>query len=228
MGIWTFRAVFCVFFFSASIASTAEVDLKSHLLSTIEDGFDWSGFSIVAGGVAAVMLTQPHDFSHRAAWNDHQRISDSVTRIGDLLGTGLWGVSVTVAQYFLDRERSFSHAEALVMSFATTSLLKGLNGRNRPDSDNKHSMPSGHTSTSFTTATHLAVNYGLWVGIPSYAVATFVAATRWSDDAHWLSDTVAGAAIGIFWGRATAFHHLKNIQPVVERGVLGVQFSASY
>lgn len=220
--------VFCFLNSFTFSARASDYELKSRLSSTVENGFDWTGVSIIAGGVVGVLLTQPHDFAHRSAWSEYQRMPSSVSRVGDLLGTGLWGISVTIAQYFLDRERSFSHFEALVLSFATTSILKAVNGRNRPDSENKHSMPSGHTSTAFTTATHLAVNYGAAWGIPAYALATFVAASRWSDDAHWLSDTVAGAAIGIFWGRATAFHHLKNIQPVVERGVWGVQFSASY
>ena len=211
-----------------SVSRAADDGVWNHMKTSMSDAFDWTGFSIILGGVVGVALAQPQDFSHRAAWADYQRIPSSISRVGDLLGTGAWGISIAAAQYIWDRERSYSHAEALLFSFGTTSLLKFANGRTRPDSENRFSMPSGHTSTAFTTATHLAMNYGWKIGIPAYCLSTFVAATRWSDDAHWLSDTVAGAAIGIFWGRATSLHHTFGVTPVVERGTYGVQFFASY
>lgn len=213
---------------SSSDGASAGSVILSHWRQTAKDGFDLTGLGIIAGGIAGVMIAQPHDYENRAAWSQYQKMSPDTAKIGNYLGTGLWGISVTIAQYFLDRERAYAHAESLLLAFETTIVLKWMNQRNRPNSDDRQSMPSGHTSTAFTTATHLAVNYGWAVGIPAYALATFVATTRWTDDAHWLSDTVAGAAIGIFWGRASAFHHKVQVLPVVDRGVYGVQISASY
>lgn len=49
-------------------------------------------------------------------------------------------------------------------------------------------------------------HYGLKAGIPAYAVATYVAASRLHDNRHYLSDVIFGAGIGIATGRAVARH----------------------
>ena len=88
-------------------------------------------------------------------------------------------------------------------------------------------MPSGHTSTSFASATYLASTYGLKWGIPAFSIATLVALERIKNDAHWLSDTIAGACLGIFWGRATYRHEL-NITPVVSRDTVGFNYQVRF
>ena len=40
--------------------------------------------------------------------------------------------------------------------------------------------------------------------MPAYLAAGFIAATRVSENIHWLSDVTAAAALGIYWGRASA------------------------
>jgi len=57
-------------------------------------------------------------------------------------------------------------------------------------------FPSGHTTLAFATAAALGMLFPrlrpLW-----YAVASVVAIERVAETAHWLSDVVAGAALGI-------------------------------
>ena len=72
--------------------------------------------------------------------------------------------------------------------------------RLRPDGSRYNSFPSGHTATSFMTATMLHKEYGWrspWFSIGAYTVATVTGVSRVLNNRHWMSDVVAGAAIGI-------------------------------
>jgi membrane-associated phospholipid phosphatase len=89
---------------------------------------------------------------------------------------------------------------AQVMSQALTQGIKFAVRRARPDGTS-YSFPSGHTSTTFASATVLHRHFGWKVGIPAYAVATYVAASRIQEKRHFLSDVAFGAAIGIVSGR---------------------------
>ena len=91
-----------------------------------------------------------------------------------------------------------------VVTQSTTMLLKRVVRRVRPDESNGRSYPSGHASGTFATATVLHRHHGWKVGLPAYGVATYVAASRLSENKHYLSDVVFGAAVGIAAGRTLA------------------------
>ncbi|MGE3974944.1 MAG: phosphatase PAP2 family protein [Bdellovibrionales bacterium] len=205
--------------------------LKHHVKPTLTDGFDKTGLILIGSGLLATALAQTKDYEVREAYQDNQRISHSSARFGDFLGTGIPGSAIALSQMLFasgdNKHAGYAHAEALIDTFIATSLLKTINRRNRPDSDNKQAMPSGHASTTFATATSLAYSYGWAAAVPAYMLAGFTAATRWSDDAHWFSDTVAGAFVGIFWGRATWLHH-GCITPVVSRYGSGFVWKTSF
>jgi membrane-associated phospholipid phosphatase len=57
-------------------------------------------------------------------------------------------------------------------------------------------FPSGHACLAFATAASLAI---LWPRLRwvFFSLATIVAIERFCENAHWLSDTVAAAALGI-------------------------------
>ena len=83
------------------------------------------------------------------------------------------------------------------------------------------SFPSGHTAFSFSMAHFMHKEYGensVWYSVGAYSCATTVGLMRVAKNAHWLSDVLAGAGIGIL---STEFvylthlykwdkHHLKN------------------
>jgi len=218
--------VFLLVFFSLTVNANI---LSQHINPTLENGFDKTGIVIIGAGVVATLLAQTKDYEIRNSFNDYQKISNSTSRIGDFFGTGIPGATIALSQLFWDKDKGWAHSEALIDTFIITSILKYSNQRSRPASDNHHSMPSGHTSTTFATATSLAYSYGWIAAVPGYLAAVFTAATRWSDDAHWFSDTVAGAFVGYFWGRATWFHH-SNIQllPVVSSTDIGCVLRVSF
>jgi membrane-associated phospholipid phosphatase len=151
--------------------------------------------------------------------------------------------------------------EAIIVTAALTSGAKYVVGRARPRTTPTHdpydfqlwrggkagytSMPSGHTSAAFATASALAVEWraaapgSARIGVPLlYTGATLVGLSRIYNDRHWGSDVMAAAALGTLtgsavtrWGRAHPQHRLQrlllpvSVSPDV-RG--GVQFGVSF
>ena len=81
------------------------------------------------------------------------------------------------------------------------------------------SMPSGHTTLAFASATFLTYTFcryfrnSPWripVSIGSYALASGVAVLRVSSGKHFLSDVLVGAAIGSAVGFLVPFFHTLN------------------
>lgn len=82
----------------------------------------------------------------------------------------------------------------------TVNGLKYTVKRSRPDGSRRNSFPSGHTATAFMTATMLHKEYGWrspWFSIGGYTAAAVTGVSRLLNKKHWMTDVVAGAAIGI-------------------------------
>jgi membrane-associated phospholipid phosphatase len=63
--------------------------------------------------------------------------------------------------------------------------------------ESSYSMPSGHTSTAFATATSLSMAYPKWyVIVPSFAWASSVGYSRMHLGVHYPSDVFIGALVG--------------------------------
>lgn len=160
---------------------------------------------ILTVGVAGVLIARPFDDDMRNAWLGTDKINESNGHIGDLIGTGGPGALFALAQYQFDKPNGFAHMKTLVAATVWTYALKTIAARKRPGtSENKQSFPSGHTSTSFASASALWYAYGWKVGLPLTVVATGVGLSRIAHDAHFLSDVVAGAAVGVWMGYAYA------------------------
>jgi hypothetical protein len=82
----------------------------------------------------------------------------------------------------------------------TVNGLKYTIRRTRPDGSRNNSFPSGHTATAFMSATMLHKEYGWrspWFSIGGYTAAAVTGVSRLLNNKHWMTDVVAGAAIGI-------------------------------
>ncbi|MDR0231637.1 MAG: phosphatase PAP2 family protein [Dysgonamonadaceae bacterium] len=93
---------------------------------------------------------------------------------------------------------------------------KRVVGRERPNGSNNHSFPSGHTATAFVAAEFLHQEYkdkSIWISVGGYAMASFIGTARIYNDAHWFSDVITGAGIGILSTKAVywAYPYMQNI-----------------
>jgi membrane-associated phospholipid phosphatase len=107
------------------------------------------------------------------------------------------------------RVETYIMLEAAGFSAATTEVLKLGAGRERPNETTDvnewraggSSFPSLHVSAAFAIGTVLAESGNdeyRWIRrVIGYGIATATMYARLHDNVHWLSDTVAGAAIGI-------------------------------
>lgn len=207
--------------------------MDEHVKPTLEHGFDLTGLAILSAGVGAGYAAYTQEDHLRREWGDNQLMSKSQTKPGDFVGTGIVGGAIALGQIFFDSPNGWAHTEALLWTFVTTHGIKYAAHKRRPNGLNTQSMPSGHTSTAFASATHLAYAYGWWAGVPALAVATYTGLSRIADDAHWYSDIVAGATLGIFWARATSNHHSSatsvRLDPwILDDGAMGLRLSYHY
>ena len=132
---------------------------------------------------------------------------------GELVGHGLMQAGLAVGTYIVGRatdNRVVSHLGMdLVRSTAEVGALtlgmKRAFGRKRPTGE-CCAFPSGHSSMTFASATVLHRHLGWKAAVPTYAIATYVAVSRLHENRHFLSDVVAGAALGLIVGRTVTRH----------------------
>ena len=93
-----------------------------------------------------------------------------------------------------------SDAFSAAIMTGTVNGIKYSVKRLRPDGSRYNSFPSGHTATAFLTASLLHKEYGWrspWFSIGGYTAAAVTGVSRICNNRHWMSDVVAGAAVGI-------------------------------
>lgn len=176
---------------------------EKQLRPTIEHAGDRTSLLIFLGTAGATSLAHQADSKFREDYGDNKGIAESKTKIGAVLGSGFPGIAIAATQLYMDTENGLQHSRAIAFTSLTHISLAASLNRKRPNGKGR-SFPSGHTSSSFATASSLAYSYGPWVGIPALGAATFIGLSRTANNAHWLSDIVAGAGLGIFWARASA------------------------
>ncbi|MDH3327075.1 MAG: phosphatase PAP2 family protein [Gammaproteobacteria bacterium] len=94
-----------------------------------------------------------------------------------------------------DPEGRMQFVKSFGATFGITYSVKlGVN-RTRPNGAD-YSFPSGHTSASFSSASYIHQRYGIKKGRIAYFAAAFVGWTRVQANKHYVSDVLAGAAVG--------------------------------
>ncbi len=108
---------------------------------------------------------------------------------------------------------------AFAVTVAETYALKYIVNRPRPyvthtdlvplSNESSRSFPSGHTSSAFSLATSLSLNYPKWyVAVPAFAWATATGYSRLYLGVHYPTDVLTGAALGA--GTAWLTHVLNK------------------
>ena len=101
-------------------------------------------------------------------------------------------------------KNNFGNLTAIsIKSFILNDLivytLKRVVDEPRPGGD-PHSFPSGHTSVAFAFAQIMHHEFGeqsIWYSVGAYSAATTVGIMRITKGAHWASDVLVGAGIGM-------------------------------
>jgi membrane-associated phospholipid phosphatase len=219
-----------------SLLDTTLEDTKLYFTSPLRwDEEDWLYF-----GGALVAIGAAHQFDEKVrdhfatgskailnGGEDKNSLRDAAPTVALIAGTGLY------AAFIDDREgyrETWSLIEAGAFSGATAEVLGYATGRERPDATTSpnewgkggDSFPSLHTTVAFAVGTVFAESGNdeyRWIRrIIGYGVATATGYVRVSENVHWLSDSVAGAALGI----ATA-RFVLNRQDAQDRGALQFQ-----
>jgi len=144
--------------------------------------------------------------------NRQNKTSQVISYAGSVYGLA----AVTGAFYFIGREKHDDRAretgvlcaEALIDSLIVEGALKGITQRARPADgierseffDGGSSFPSGHATQAWALATVVANEYRdrPAVQIAAYGIASAVSVARFTGHKHYISDVVAGSALG--WG----------------------------
>lgn len=201
---------------SFSIADVLE-DTKLYVTAPLRwDSQDWLYF-----GGALTAIGAAHGFDSRVRTHfvdptqalngeDKNSARDALPAAALVVGTGLYAAMIDDRDGY--RETG-SLLEAGVFSAATSEVLTLAAGRERPDATTSPNMwrqggdsfPSVHVSAAFAIGTVFAESGNdeyRWIRrILGYGVAAGTAYVRVHENVHWLSDTVAGSALGIATAR---------------------------
>jgi membrane-associated phospholipid phosphatase len=220
-----------------SFIDTTLEDTKLYFTSPLRwDEEDWLYF-----GGALVAVGAAHSFDGRVrdhfatgskailnGGEDKNSLRDAAPTVAIIAATGLY------ASFIDDRDgyrETWALIEAGAFSAATAEALGYATGRERPDASTSpnewgrgaDSFPSLHTTVAFAVGTVFAESGNdeyRWIRrIIGYGVAGATAYVRVEENVHWLSDTVAGAALGI----ATAKFVLNRQDTGQSRGTVQFQ-----
>ncbi len=194
-------------------------DVKDYYTAPLRwDTEDWLYF----GGTLAV-IAGSHEFDARVrdhfatapkdgldGGRDKNVVRDALPAVGLIVGTGLYAGFIRDPDGY---QETGSLLEAGILSTATGEVLSLAAGRERPDatvSANQwrhggDSFPSVHTSAAFAIGMVFAESGNdeyRWIRrVLGYGIAGATYYIRVKENVHWLSDTVAGAALGIATAR---------------------------
>jgi membrane-associated phospholipid phosphatase len=109
------------------------------------------------------------------------------------------GLIVQVGKNIFGRQRP-SHGKGIDRWYGFPASLKKYNGEPPAKYD---AFPSGHTIEAFALATVIAEQYKEIKIVPiiAYSLATGTGLSRITEDTHWLSDVILGAAMGYGIGK---------------------------
>lgn len=101
--------------------------------------------------------------------------------------------------HWFDKSKNLTIA-IIASDFITFRIKKWISKRRPNGGDDMQSFPSGHTSFVFTNAGVLYqefIDTSPYLAYSGYAIATTTGAFRVMNNAHWISDVIVSAGIGI-------------------------------
>lgn len=181
------------------------------------DSQDWAWFGATAAAVIGTGALIDKRESDAAADREHT-LDKVATKLEPF---GAQYSFFTLAGFYgggklFDSPRAVAVAEdgftaSVIAAGIISPVIKWAVGRVRPANTadrtefhpfgHNHSFPSGHTTQAFSVASVIAAHYdSAWIDTAAYTTASLVGYARHQHQAHWASDIVAGAALGIAVG----------------------------
>jgi hypothetical protein len=158
--------------------------------------------------------------------NRQVKASHGISYAGSVYGLG----AVATTFYLIGRKKNdyraretgLLSAEAMINSIIVEGALKGITQRGRPMDgrerseffDGGSSFPSGHATQAWAVATVIAHEYKdrPAVQIAAYGIASAVSVARFTGHKHYISDVVAGSALGFGIGKFVYHaHHRESL-----------------
>jgi len=183
------------------------------------DGHDWAWFG---GSLLAIGLAHRYDSQVRTHFvgtgpapntdTNSEDTKDAIPTAAVFGGT--WALALLTRDSDGYRE-GWAMVEAAALSGVTAYALKFAAGRETPEQatgpnewfKGGASFPSFHATAAFAVGTVLAESgnddYRLLRRLLGYGLGLATSYERLKHNAHWLSDTTAGAALGIYSARFT-------------------------
>ncbi len=153
----------------------------------------------------------------------------SLVKFGDVGEVVIPFIALGETIYNKDAKGSYEFIYSYLLSTGTEQALKIAIHRRRPNHGD-HSFPSGHTANGFVSATFLQLRYGYVYSVPMYAAAAAVGYSRIPTKKHWLTDVLAGAAIGTGSSFVFTTKYVKNVEIVPyyhpENDEMGIEATA--
>jgi len=175
------------------------------------DGRDWAWFG---GALLGIALTHRYDTQVRThfvgsgpAPNTNSEDTKDAIPTAVVLGA-TWAAAV-LTENRGGYQEGWAMVEAAALSGVTTYALKFAAGRQTPQETTDpnawfkggKSFPSAHADVAFAVGTVLAESgnddYRWLRRLLGYGLGVYTSYERLKHNAHWLSDTAAGAALGI-------------------------------
>lgn len=221
---------------SAPLAAAANE--KPSLLQPFLDGIgdlrhlpSWQNVSWLGAGLAAAAVTHAADTK---VTNGFSSAKTQTFKPGRVVGGTPLELGAAFAAYAIGRATDKPRVmnvgsdliRAQILAELVTTGIKQSVRRRRPDGSSL-SFPSGHTAVTFASATVLQKHFGWKVGVPAYAVASYVAASRVQTKRHYLSDVAFGATVGIVAGRTVTIGggHKLMVTPTASLDGGGIAFT---
>ncbi len=202
--------------------------------------FLWAGLVLIVAGIGCLAIDRwaIHAIYDHVSGDLHR----SLDRVTHLAKAGHWLVAAVLAYgiarlfrlFLLHDPRVFEAQDAALAFIASLALgslilhiLKRLVGRRRPRDEiemhlyefkfwtfksDYNSLPSGHALTIFAVASILTCVWPMLTPL-WFAIAAFLSATRVLLTAHFVSDVLIGAGMGLISSHIVLVHFFTRFAP---------------
>jgi membrane-associated phospholipid phosphatase len=243
--------LFCIFFIQMNVFSQSRFDMnikKEFVIGTLSLGIGLSPFFIndEPEKIYTIQNSNNINIFDRQFIFPYNKYTDIMSDYGSLALLLLPALSAAPKIKYTNTIFTYGvmYSEAVLLTFGTQGLLKEATDRYRPymyyngpinkkKNDYDNSFPSGATAFAFLGATFTSITFSqeypesklkLPIIIGSYTLATGIGTMRILAGCHFLTDVIAGAAIGSLYGWLIPWLHQKKsnekltITPIIDGG----------